>query len=68
MSLALIEQNKLLIIQIQPLPPSIHHKWQEILEVFMQNNQWKFIGGQLIMKSSIALKFRMARLVGKGES
>lgn len=65
MSLPLIEQNRLLFIEIQPLPPRIHHKWKETLEVIMQNNQWNIIGDQLPTKSTIVLKFPTIGLVGK---
>ena len=32
MSLAFNEQNRLLFIQMQALPPIMHHKWIEIID------------------------------------
>ena len=34
MSWALINQNRLLIIQIQTLPASMHHKWNKLLILY----------------------------------
>ena len=50
MSLALNDRNRLLFIQSQTLPPSMHHKWKEIC---MKNNEWNFLGYQLPKKSPI---------------
>ena len=51
-----MNQNRLLLIQIQTLPPSMHHEWKEILGIVYANNQWEIIGGQLLTKSRIQLQ------------
>ena len=67
MSLALIEQNRLLIIYFQPLPPSIHHKWKEVLEVnFHAKQPMEVHRGPTSYEKFHCFKVRMDRLVGKG--
>ena len=41
--------NMLLFVQIQTLPPRLHHKWKEIIEVCKK--PMKIIGDQLPTKS-----------------
>lgn len=50
-----LNRNRLLFIQLQTQPLSMHHKWKTI-RIYMQNNQWKTKGDQLLTKSSIELK------------
>ena len=50
-----MNQNRLLFMQIQTPPLSMHHKWNFFL-ICMQINQWKIIGDQLPSKTPIELK------------
>ena len=48
--------NRLLFIQFQTLPLSMHHKWKEMFSIVYENNKWKIRGDQLSMKGPIELK------------
>ena len=39
--MALNEQNRVLFIQIQMLPPSMQHKWEEIIEILCKTTNGK---------------------------
>ena len=47
----MMNQIRLLFFQSQTLPPSMHHKWKEILDIV-----YNIIGDQLPTKSPIELK------------
>ena len=52
---------RLLFIQIQTLPPSMHHKWKEIIDIVCKTTN-KIIGEQLPTKSPIDLKGKLYSL------
>jgi hypothetical protein len=51
----LMSQNKLLCIRIQQLPPSMHHKWKEVLLIFYAIQPLEIIEDQFPVKSQIEL-------------
>ena len=48
--------NKLLFLQIQTLPPSMHHKWQESFIIIRETTNRKSEEHQFRMKSPDKLK------------
>ena len=57
MSLALINRNSFLFIQIQTLPTSMHHqKWKEMINIVFTTANGRNIRGELWTKRPIELK------------
>jgi hypothetical protein len=48
--------NRLLYIQIQTLPPSLHHIWNKIMDIVSKTDNEKIIGDRLLLKGPIELK------------
>ena len=36
-----MKRNRLLLVEIQILPPSMHHKWQEIIDIVCKTSNGK---------------------------
>ena len=64
MSLTLNDQTRILFIEIQTLPPSMHQKWKVIFDLVCKNTNGKIIGDQLPTENLLELNVMQNRKEG----
>ena len=64
-----MNRNRLILIQIQTLPPSMHHKWKAAIEIVMKKTDEKSIESKdncnLNQHNDSMVKRKVANSVGR---